>query len=124
MVESNYKTIGGILLLMIATAVGTVYIKEATGYKTCSTGWILQDNGQFICESRDIPPQWCYKFSAPNPEGISTRCYLGVPFDIEEPKEQIILKEPAVSGDYTTSPDGKICYIKGNLRVSVPCNEI
>ncbi len=32
MIELNYKAIGGILLLMLATATGTVYIKESAGY--------------------------------------------------------------------------------------------
>lgn len=117
----NYKTIGGILFLIIATATSTLYIKEATGYKTCSTGWVLQENGQFICESRDISPQWCYKFSEPNSEGISTRCYLGIPVEVGG---EIIIEEPksiVLKGDYTTSPDGKICYIKGNLRNAVSC---
>ena len=121
----EYKTLGGILLAIILTATTTVYIKEATGYKSCSTGWVLQDNGQFVCESRDIAPQWCYKFSDPNKEtGISSRCYLGVPVEAEESKiefrEQII----SDSGDYTTSIDGKTCYIKGNLRMGVPCEGI
>ena len=122
----NYKVIGGLLLLILATATGTVYVKEATGYKTCSTGWVLQDNGQYVCESRDISPQWCYKFSDPNKEtGISSRCYLGAPVEVEEPKS-IEFKEPVISegGDYTVSLDGSTCYIKGNLRRGVPCNEI
>ena len=122
----EYKTIGGILLLMIATSIGTVYFKEAGGYTKCSTGWIPQDNGQFVCESRDILPQWCYKFSDPNKEtGISSRCYLGVPV-IEDPvqdqPQKIIVEETvAAKGDYTTSPDGSICYLKGDLRRGVPC---
>lgn len=119
--ELNYKTIGGLLLLVIVTVTTTIYVKEATGYKTCSTGWVLQDNGQFVCESRDLGSQWCYKFSQPNSEGISTRCYLGIP--VEEETKKIEVKE-MIGGDFTTSPDGSICYLKGNLRRGIPCNEI
>jgi hypothetical protein len=118
----EYKTIGGLLLLIIATASGIVYVNEATGYKSCPTGWALQENGQFVCESRDLDPQWCYKFSSPNAEGISTRCYLGVPVVEESKKTEV--KPTTLTGDYTSSPDGIICYIKGNLRWKVPCNEI
>lgn len=30
----------------------------------------------------------------------------------------------AIEDDYTTSPDGKTCYIKGDLRRGVPCDSI
>lgn len=85
MTDLTYTQLGGILVaIIVLTGAGTVYVQESTGYKSCSTGWVLQDNGQFVCESRDLDPQWCYKFSKPNPEGISSRCYLGVVFEEEE----------------------------------------
>jgi len=28
---------------------------------------------------------------------------------------------PSITGDFTTSPDGRICYAQGNLRRGAPC---
>lgn len=116
--ELNYKEFAGVILLVIALSTGTTYVKEATGYKSCSTGWALQNNGQFTCESRDIEPQWCYRFSKPNSQGIASRCYLGIPINKQENNPDM------TEGDYTKSPDGVTCFIKGNLRRGVPCSSL
>ena len=121
MVEMTYKQIGGILLALIVLGSGGVYIKEASGYKTCSTGWILQEDGRFECDSRDLEPQYCYRFSNPNSEGISSRCYLGVLSKFEDVNivPSLIFQ---IDGDYTVSPDGKTCYAQGNLKRNFKCN--
>ena len=50
--KSNY-TFGGILLAFALVVFGVTYQLVPTGnYKTCDTGWQLQDDGKYACGSR------------------------------------------------------------------------
>jgi len=72
----EYKTIAGILTVLILTNLGTMYVIEDDGFKNCSGNWKFNKyTGQYDCESRGIS-EWCFKVSGDDPlEGY--RCYLG-----------------------------------------------
>lgn len=108
MVEISNIQIGGVILTVLILSSGaTIYLQETGSYKNCNGGWALTETGQYHCESRDIY-EWCHHLSS-----SAYRCYLGIPIEIEEEQEEA---KVVATKDYTTSPDGKTCYIRGNLR--------
>ncbi len=86
MAEFAYRTVGGILLLVIALTTGSiVYLESAGGtYKNCLGGWSFDENtGKYVCPGRvtsfnspscDDKTSSCYCFSV-----SGARCYLGIP---------------------------------------------
>lgn len=113
MVEISIKQMSGIIVTVLVLAGGgTYYLQETGSYMNCPGGWILREDGMYDCASRNINPQWCHHGSEEGPENIGYRCYLGIPLDMKEPKPI-----EGSSKDFTTSPDGKICYIHGDLRL-------
>jgi len=94
----------------------------------------LSEDKAYFCEERKIALN-CEKVSG-------SRCYfekddgstsykvcrggwtkfsnvIGVAEDIKLINPNLLSKP---SGDFTTSPDGKICYLGGDLRRGVPCS--
>ena len=57
----DYKIIAGILLAIIATATGTIYLEDAGSKTSCKVGWVLEDSGQYSCTtSSSVRLEWCY----------------------------------------------------------------
>ena len=85
MVELNYKTIFGVLLLVIVTSSGTYYLEKTTQYKSCQGQWLLLDSGQYQC-SKNGNLQWCYSIEKRGSGWV--RCWVG---------KQVVVTEPSVN---------------------------
>lgn len=55
----NYKSIGGLLLAMIITSTGTLYLESTGDYDNCRAQWILNPDGTFTCP-KDNSTHYCY----------------------------------------------------------------
>ena len=125
MVELNYQQISGLLLLVITLSAGStgILLEETTNFVNCRGEWILENTGQYNC-SKDGNLEWCYKIE---PRGSGwNRCILGkiIKQEVEVKVEKvrfINMNNNNPLEDYTISPDGKTCYLQGDLRRGFPC---
>ena len=104
----------GILGLVI---VGGMLLTLDKGYKCDATG--LAMNCDSLSKYYGLPNGKCN-----NAEYGNKLCRSGWdPLSelIEGQEVKMVTPEIEMVGDYTTSPDGKTCYIKGDLRRGVPC---
>lgn len=65
MTEINYTTIGAVLMAVILTASGTIYLTKTGQDSACKAGWQLvtegEREGQYVCTSSTPDRyQWCY----------------------------------------------------------------
>ena len=72
--EINYKTIAGILLLVILTAGGTLLIEKTGDYINCRAEWILQENGEYLCPKTNVT-SLCYEIEDRGSGWY--RCWIG-----------------------------------------------
>ncbi len=98
------------------------------------TGALINSDNSYFCEVRQIAMN-CDSLSSTgktcyNGEVGNKICYEGwVKFsDVIEPVVTVVnpievdtIKPIKFNGDFTTSPDGKTCYLQGNLRRGVSC---
>lgn len=106
MPEITLKEIGGFVLsVIVLSSVAIIYLQETGKYKTCSGGWVLGEDGQYACPTRNIEPQWCHHGSNEGPENIGYRCYTGIPINITEEPEPTI--DPFAKKIITSANDGR-----------------
>jgi len=83
MTELSYKQISGIILLVITLSAGSIIVLEKTGdYVNCRGDWILQEDGKYFCEDRNIT-EYCYEIEYRGSGWY--RCWIGHPVEIENP---------------------------------------
>ncbi|TET75152.1 MAG: hypothetical protein E3J56_01000 [Candidatus Aminicenantes bacterium] len=83
--EINYKTIGGLLLLVLVTVGGTLLVERTGDYINCRAEWILQENGEYLCPKTNAT-SLCYEIEERGSGWY--RCWTGrlveIPEEIQE----------------------------------------
>ena len=107
----SYKQlIGGILVLVMMTTGGTVYVKDLGTKTGCRAGFEYVDSGEFEGQFRCVTQsstryETCFEvYNSSNTENYW--CRKGVLIDVEEPQ---VIKKPRGSGSGEVC-DSKACY--------------
>ncbi|MHA1827943.1 MAG: hypothetical protein ACTSX6_04765 [Candidatus Heimdallarchaeaceae archaeon] len=104
MPELNYKSIGGILLLVVLLSSGaTYYIQETNDYSNCRGLWEIQEDGMYKC-SKTGESNYCYKIEYRGSGWY--RCWIGKAVDVNQQKHS------TNTGRYICIPDA--CYLVSN----------
>jgi len=85
-VKLNYKQIGTLLVAIILTASGTIYLEKTGEYVNCRGLWNENDDGSFTCPKNNVT-QYCYEVE--NRGSGWYRCWIGIPIEIDDAKEVI-----------------------------------
>jgi len=84
--EINYKQIGALILAIIITASGTIYLEKTGDYDNCRGVWTENSDGSFTCPKTNVT-NYCYEIE--NRGSGWYRCWIGVPIPIETNNQKL-----------------------------------
>jgi len=82
----NYKQIGAIIMAIIMTASGAIYLEKTGDYHNCRAQWTENDDGTFTCPKNNVT-DYCYEIE--NRGSGWYRCWIGKPIIIEKEIQKI-----------------------------------
>lgn len=77
--EINYKQIGVILVAIILTGSGAIYLQRTGEYHNCRAEWVENIDGTFTCP-KDNQTDYCFEIE--NRGSGWYRCWIGVPINV------------------------------------------
>ena len=116
----TFRTVAEVVLGLGFVIVAGMLLTADKAYKCDDTG--LAMNCDSLSKYYSLPNGKCLNAEYGNKLCRSGWEPLADLIEEEELPTIIIKAEPIkFTGDYTTSPDGKICYLQGDLRRGVSC---